>query len=118
LRRALQGCVVAPWDGIGTIKPLLAGLAIPNLRRMAKRVITSVLWLFAAWYAWNVLAWAVGLPTIVGPLIGLAVGLFVGLDPLHAIWRRRPETSSDAPSPAAAAPADKELALRSAPEAR
>jgi hypothetical protein len=31
-----------------------------------------------------------GLPDMLGPVIGLAVAAFIGLDPMHRIWTKRP----------------------------
>ena len=48
---------------------------------MLKRVLTFALWYLAGWTVGGFLAWSVGLPDIVGPLLGLAalaVVLFAG----------------------------------------
>ena len=37
-----------------------------------KRVLTFALWFLAGWTAGGFLAWSIGLPDIVGPLLGLA----------------------------------------------
>jgi hypothetical protein len=37
-----------------------------------KRFITFALWFLAGWTAGGFLAWSIGLPDIVGPLLGLA----------------------------------------------
>ena len=70
----------------GTKVPLRRNAAKTTLRGMKKRVAASTLWAFAAWYAWNYLAYATGLPMLLAPFVGIAVGLFVGLDPMTKIW--------------------------------
>lgn len=55
---------------------------------MAKRIISAVLWFFAVAYGWNLLAMLLGVGDAFGLFAGMAVALFVGLDPLHRIWAR------------------------------
>lgn len=56
---------------------------------MKKRVLAALLWFYAAWYAWSVFAWMVGLPELLGPVAGAAVAAFIAGDPLGRIWQRR-----------------------------
>jgi hypothetical protein len=63
---------------------------------MLKRLLASVLWFYATWYGWSILADMTGLPDMLGPVLGLALAAFIGLDPMHRIWTRRP-----APEPVA-----------------
>jgi hypothetical protein len=67
-----------------------------------KRVIAGLLWAYAIWYLWSLIAVVVGLPTLVGAVLGLLVGGLVYADPTHRIWRR--PTSAAATQQSAAAP--------------
>ncbi len=64
---------------------------------MKKRVLAGMLWFFATWYAWNIIASFVGVSDIAGPILGLAAGLLFAVDPLNRIWT---------PAPAAQAPVE------------
>jgi hypothetical protein len=55
---------------------------------MKKRVAAAVLWLYAAWFVASFSAFAFGLPPAIGPIVGLAAGVLVGLDPRRLIWDR------------------------------
>ena len=52
---------------------------------MKKRLIAGVLWFFATWYAWDIVAYALGLPIMLAPFLGLVVGAFFALDPMGRI---------------------------------
>jgi hypothetical protein len=64
--------------------------------RTRTRVIAGVLWFFAVWGGWNVAGSVFDVPQIIGPVLGLILGLIVVYDPLRAIWpaRRAPSASS------------------------
>ena len=53
------------------------------------RFASSVLWLFAIWYVSAAFASLAGMPDVVAPALGLAVGGFVALDPTHKLWTAR-----------------------------
>ena len=61
---------------------------------MAKRIASAVLWFLAVAYAWNILATVVGISDTPAILLGAAVGLFIGMDPMHRIWDAREERTS------------------------
>jgi hypothetical protein len=61
---------------------------------MKKRVAAGAAWLYVTWYAWSVLANATELPEFLGPVLGLAVGAFVWVDPTNSIWTGRPDAPS------------------------
>ena len=63
---------------------------------MKKRLLATVLWFYATWYGWSILADMTGMPGLAGPVIGLAVAVFVGMDPMHRIWTKRPASESAA----------------------
>jgi hypothetical protein len=66
---------------------------------MFRRVLASLLWVWCIATAWSFLAWATGAPGELGLFVGLAVGAFVGMDPLHRIWTTTHPVERDAPTP-------------------
>jgi hypothetical protein len=64
---------------------------------MKKRLTAGVLWFFATWYAWDIVAYTLGLPILLAPFLGLAVGAFVVLDPMARIWAPKPAPAQPAP---------------------
>jgi hypothetical protein len=53
---------------------------------MKKRVLAGLLWFYATWYAWGLIASTLGVTEMLGPVLGLiAAALFAG-DPLGRIW--------------------------------
>ncbi len=65
---------------------------------MKKRVLAAVLWFYTGWYAGAVIAYFVGVSSILGPILGLAAaGLFAG-DPLGVIWGARRTEPAPTPS--------------------
>ncbi len=53
-----------------------------------KRLISAALWFYAFWYLGSTASLAIGVPDLLGPVLGLSAGLIVGIDPRHVIWRR------------------------------
>ncbi len=53
---------------------------------MKTRLLSTVLWFFAAWYVGNILAAVLGANALVGPIVGIAAGTLVGLDPFRVLW--------------------------------
>jgi hypothetical protein len=60
---------------------------------MAKRVAAFCLWSFTTWYAFAYLAAYTGIPELLGPIVGVAVGTYVALDPRGRIWKAKEATS-------------------------
>ena len=56
---------------------------------MKKRVLAGLLWFYATWYAWSVIAAFVGAPTLVGPVLGAAIAMLFAGDPSGRIWGAR-----------------------------
>jgi hypothetical protein len=56
---------------------------------MNKRILAAVLWFFAAWYGWAIVAEFIGLPALIGPMLGIAAAALIAGDPFHAIWTER-----------------------------
>jgi len=53
----------------------------------------ATLWFYAAWYLGSAIATLLGVPDLLGPILGLAAGLVVGIDPRRLIWVRASKTS-------------------------
>jgi hypothetical protein len=75
--------------GPGTTWSLPLATRPTTLRDMKKRLLASALWFYATWYGLSILANLTGMPGSAGPVIALAVALFVGMDPMHRIWTKR-----------------------------
>lgn len=61
---------------------------------MKKRVIVALLWFYAAWVAWAMVAQLTGLSELAGPVLGAAAAAFFAGDPLHRIWTPAPERTT------------------------
>ena len=68
--------------------------ASPAVRRIA----AAILWLYAAWYAGSAIAMLIGVPDLLGPVLGLTAGLIVGVDPRHLIWMRASRVAATFPA--------------------
>jgi hypothetical protein len=69
---------------------------------MKKRILAAFLWFYAGWYVGAVIAFAVGVSPMLGPIIGAAAAaLFVG-DPRRIIWAAKaaPEAAGSQQEPA------------------
>jgi hypothetical protein len=53
---------------------------------MKKRALVTGLWFFAGWYAGNVLAYALGVSELLGPIVGTAAAVLIATDPRHLLW--------------------------------
>ena len=53
-----------------------------------KRFATAALWFYAFWYLGSMIAGLLGVPDLIGPILGPAAGIIVGVDPGRAIWAR------------------------------
>ena len=51
-----------------------------------KRVAVSFLWFYTGWYAGSMVASLIGVPDLLGPIVGIAAGFLVAFDPRHVIW--------------------------------
>ena len=79
----LGGC--SPWRAARMVPP------------MTKRVLAAVLWFYTGWYAGAMLAEALGVNALLGPIIGVAAAALVVGDPFRRIWTSRPtEPKTDA----------------------
>jgi len=64
---------------------------------MTKRVIATVLWFYAGWYAGAMTAELFGISVALGPIFGVAAAAIIGLDPRHLIWHRPERVAQEAP---------------------
>ena len=59
-----------------------------NLVRMKKRIVVAILWFYATWVAWAMVAQVMGFTDLIGPVLGTALAAFIAGDPMHRIWSR------------------------------
>jgi hypothetical protein len=64
---------------------------------MFKRSTATVLWFFATWCMWELLAYFTGWPRLLGPVLATAAAAVIGFDPMRAIWSRRDDSGTDQP---------------------
>jgi hypothetical protein len=57
----------------------------------AKRILATLLWFYAGWYAGATAAYFLGLSPALGPIIGTAAAGLIGGDPRGVIWHVRSE---------------------------
>jgi hypothetical protein len=55
---------------------------------MSKRIAAGILWFLAAWYAGAWIALLLGVPEILGPIMGISAAAVFAGDPLGIIWVR------------------------------
>jgi hypothetical protein len=72
---------------------------------MKRRTLAGLLWFFVTWYGWSFVAAAVGVPELLGPVLGIIAAALVVGDPFDRIWHSRearavPERSVAATEPA------------------
>lgn len=65
---------------------------------MKKRAAATLLWFYSAWYAGAMIAHALGLSELLGPILGTAAAAIVAGDPRRIIWSR-PAARALSPSP-------------------
>jgi len=61
---------------------------------MTKRVLSTLLWFYAGWYAGAILAEFFGVSQVLGPILGTAAAAVMAGDPRHLIWKHRPAAST------------------------
>ena len=59
------------------------------MRYMNKRVAAGVLWFLAGWYAGGYISLFLGVPELLGPILGIACAAIFAGDPLGVIWTAR-----------------------------
>ncbi len=55
---------------------------------MSKRIAAAILWFLAAWNLGALIALVLGVPEILGPILGIAAAAVFAGDPLGIIWAR------------------------------
>jgi len=68
---------------------------------MNRRLLSGVLWFLCGWYLGAAIAWMLALDPILAPMLAVAAGCLVMVDPRHVIWARK---SRMAPSQSDALP--------------
>jgi len=61
---------------------------------MLKRLLAASLWFYAGWYLGAMIAFHLGLHSVLGPILGLAAGALVAIDPRRIIWTARAEAAA------------------------
>jgi len=74
---------------------------------MLKRSLAVFLWFYAGWYLGAMIAFHLGLHSVLGPILGLAAGALVAVDPRRIIWTTRPDVGT---TPATQAPRRRRIA--------
>ena len=60
-----------------------------------KRILAAALWLFAGWYVGTGVVVYLGLPELIGPLVGIGLAALVAGDPLHRFWTTSTPTADN-----------------------
>jgi hypothetical protein len=68
-----------------------------------KRYFAAALWFYSFWYLGSMIAGLVGVPDLIGPVLGTAAGVIVGVDPRGLIWSRPTATAATSTATATAA---------------
>ena len=55
---------------------------------LMKRLAAAGLWGYALWYLGSMISAVLAVPDLLGPVLGFAGGLIVGIDHRHLIWVR------------------------------
>ena len=90
-----------PRDPLAAFGPLNGGPRATSLSAMKKRVVTSVLWLYAGWYVGAMTAFLVGLSPVLGPIVGISAAVLIAIDPRHVLWSQPLSAPAVAPTRAA-----------------
>lgn len=75
------------------------------MRGMNKRIAAAVLWFLTGWYAGGYVSLILGVPELIGPILGIACAALFAGDPLDVIWTTRaaavaaPEARSEIEEP-------------------
>jgi hypothetical protein len=64
---------------------------------MTKRVIATLLWFYAGWYAGAMVAELFGISPALGPILAVAMAAIIGGDPRGIIWGRTGRAETAAP---------------------
>jgi len=56
---------------------------------MNKRIAAAVLWFLTGWYAGAYISLLLGVPQLIGPLLGIAAAAVFAGDPMGFIWSTR-----------------------------
>lgn len=67
-----------------------------------KRALATILWFLTGWMVGAMVAYVVGLPTLLGAASAITVAVFVNADPFHLLWPVRGQSQQ----PMSAAPGE------------
>jgi hypothetical protein len=76
-----------------------------QIRRMLKRTVAGIFWFLSFAYLFQFADAMYGFPPALGMILALAIGVFMGIDPMGVLWKRKP-IRRIATIPEAALPAD------------
>jgi hypothetical protein len=86
-----------PLAAGGTNLPLPRARGGRSLRGMFKRIFAGISWTLASWIVFSWIVSMLGLPNASAVLPAVAVGLFIGMDPMHRIWPKPVRASTGTP---------------------
>jgi hypothetical protein len=66
---------------------------------MTKRILATLLWFYAGWYAGALIADFLGVTPMLGPIVGAAAAALIAGDPRRIIWTARAGTPMRSASP-------------------
>ena len=61
-----------------------------------KRIAATLLWFYTGWYVGSIIATLIGVPDLLGPIVGIAAGTLVAIDPRRLIWTPSPSPATRA----------------------
>ncbi len=79
--------------GFGTDGPFVQCDRERTMQGM-KRTAVALLWGYAFWYAGAMLASVFNAPEVFGPILGVATGVLVAVDPRGHFWSKSAKTST------------------------
>ena len=65
-----------------------------NDARMTKRVLATFLWFYVSWYAGALVADFIHVSPVLGPIMGIAAGVLIAMDPGRIIWTKQDKTQT------------------------
>jgi hypothetical protein len=66
---------------------------------MKKRAAAAILWFYTGWFVGAFVAFAAGLPPVLGPILAIAAAAIFAGDPRRMIWTRPTVSTAIAPAP-------------------
>ena len=63
-----------------------------------KRIAATILWFVTGWMLGAMAAFALDLPAVLAPTLGILSGILIFTDPARLMWSRRPTLVPEAPA--------------------